>query len=99
MPQGRKHNQTGGIAAEQLRSLIERVERLEEQKADIAADIKEVFAEAKGNGFDTKTMKQIIRLRKMDHAERQEYEALLDIYKAALGMLDGTPLGEAALRK
>jgi uncharacterized protein (UPF0335 family) len=99
MPQGRKHNQTGGVAADQLRSLIERIERLEEEKAGIANDIKEVFAEAKGNGFDTKTMKQIIRLRKMDQPERDEHEALLDIYKAALGMLNGTPLGESALRK
>jgi uncharacterized protein (UPF0335 family) len=99
MPPGKHHNKTGGIAAEHLRSLIQRVERLEAEKAGIADDIKEVFAEAKGHGFDTKTMKQIIRLRKMDAAEREEYEALLDIYKAALGMLDGTPLGEAALRR
>lgn len=93
------HNRQGGIAGEELRSLIERVERLEEEKAGIAADIRDIFAEAKGRGFDQKTMKAIIRLRKMDAAEREEYEALLDIYKAALGMLDGTPLGEAALRR
>jgi uncharacterized protein (UPF0335 family) len=92
-----KHHK--GIAAEHLRSLIERIERLEEEKAGIASDIKDIFTEAKGNGFDTKTMKQIIKLRKMDASERAEYEALLDIYKAALGMLDGTPLGEHALRK
>jgi uncharacterized protein (UPF0335 family) len=97
MAPGKHHNK--GIAAEHLRSLIERIERLEEEKAGIASDIKDIFTEAKGNGFDTKTMKQIIKLRKMDASERAEYEALLDIYKAALGMLDGTPLGEHALRK
>lgn len=74
------------VAAGQLRSLIERVERLNEDKQAIADDIKEVFAEAKGVGFDTKAMRAIIRLRKMDEAERQEAEAILDLYKAALGM-------------
>ena len=74
------------VAADQLRSLIERVERLEEEKASIAADIKEVFAEAKGNGFDVKIMKQIIKLRKMDKSEIDEQEALLDMYLSALGM-------------
>lgn len=74
------------IAAGQLRSFIERVERLMEEKQTIADDIKEVFAEAKGTGFDTKTMRTLIRLRNMDQAERQEAEAMLDLYKAALGM-------------
>lgn len=78
----------GGIAADQLRSYIERVERLEEEKAGIAADIKDVFAEAKGNGFDVKTMRQIIRLRKLEEIDRQEQETLLDLYKRALGMLE-----------
>ncbi len=77
--------QTGGVAAERLRSIIERVERLEEEKATIASDIKEVFAEAKGEGYDVKTLRTIIRLRKMDAAERQEQEALLDLYLSALG--------------
>src|SRR5262249_37066557 len=86
-------------AGDQLRTIVERIERLEEEKAEIATDIREVYAEAKGNGFDPKTIRQIIRLRKMEHAEREEHEALLDIYKAALGMLDGTPLGEAAIRR
>lgn len=86
-------------SAERLRSFIERVERLEEEKAAIATDIKEVYAEAKAGGFDTKTMRQIVRLRKMSSAEREEHEALLDIYKAALGMLNDTPLGEAARRR
>lgn len=74
------------VAAGQLRAFIERVERLNEEKQTIAEDIKEVFAEAKGVGFDTKTMRTIIRLRKKDQAERQEEEALLDLYKSALGM-------------
>lgn len=76
-----------GIAHGQLRSVVERIERLEEEKAAIAADIKEVYAEAKGNGFDTKILRKIVRLRKVDTAERQEEEALMDVYMAALGML------------
>lgn len=76
-----------GIAHGQLRSVVERIERLEEEKASIAADIKEVYAEAKGNGFDTKILRKIVRLRKVDTAERQEEEALMDVYMAALGML------------
>jgi uncharacterized protein (UPF0335 family) len=73
------------VAGERLRSFLERVERLEEEKTTIAGDIKEVFAEAKGEGYDTKTMRKIIRLRKMDKAKRQEEEALLDLYLSALG--------------
>lgn len=78
----------GGIAAEQLRSFVERIERLEEEKKGIADDIKDIYAEAKGTGFDVKTMRSIIRLRKMEKDDRQEQEALLDLYKAALGMAD-----------
>ena len=74
------------VAAGQLRALIERIERLEEEKKTIADDIKEVFAEAKGTGFDTKAMRSIIRLRKKDQAERQEEEAIIELYMAALGM-------------
>jgi len=74
------------VAAGQLRAFIERVERLEEEKQTIADDIKDVYAEMKGTGFDTKAVKAIIRLRKKDQAERQEEEAILDLYKAALGM-------------
>lgn len=74
------------VAAGQLRAFIERVERLEEEKATIQEDIKEVFAEMKGTGFDTKAVKAIIRLRKKDAAERQEEEAILELYMAALGM-------------
>jgi len=79
---------TGGpIARDQLRSIVERIERLEEEKQALADDIKEVYAEAKANGFDTKTLRAIIRLRKQDTNERQEQEALLDLYMQALGML------------
>ena len=76
----------GGIAGDRLRSFIERIERLEEEKAALAADIREVFAEAKSNGFDTKIMRQVVRLRKMESADREEQELLLDLYKRALGM-------------
>lgn len=74
------------IAAGQLRAFIERIERLEEEKQTISEDIKEVYAEAKGTGFDTKAMRAIIRLRKKDQAERQEEKAILDLYLHALGM-------------
>jgi len=73
------------VAADRLRSFIERVERLEGDKAAIMNDIKEVFAEAKGEGYDVKTLRQVIRLRKMDRADRQEMEAMLELYLAALG--------------
>jgi uncharacterized protein (UPF0335 family) len=74
------------FAKDQLKSLIERVERLEEEKAALTADIREVYAEAKGTGFDTKIMRQIVRLRKLDTAERQEQDAILDLYRSALGI-------------
>jgi uncharacterized protein (UPF0335 family) len=74
------------VAAGQLRSFIERVERLEEEKKTIADDIKEVYAEMKANGFDTKAVRTVVRLRKKDQAERQEEEAMVDLYKNALGM-------------
>ncbi len=76
-----------GIGRDQLRSIVERIEKLEEERAAIAGDIKEVYAEAKANGFDTKTLRQVVRLRKQDSAERQEQEALLDLYLHALGMI------------
>lgn len=75
------------VAAGQLRAFIERIERLEEEKKTIADDIKEVYAEAKGTGFDTKAIRTIVRLRKKDQAEREEEESILDLYKAALGMV------------
>jgi uncharacterized protein (UPF0335 family) len=75
-------NQT---AQGQLKSIIERVERLEVEKAEIAEQIKEVFAEAKGNGFDVKIIRKVIRIRKQDRAKRQEEEAILDLYLSAIG--------------
>jgi uncharacterized protein (UPF0335 family) len=75
-----------GFAKEHLKSFIERVERLEEEKAALTADIREVYAEAKGQGFDTKIMRQVVRLRKLESADRQEQEAILDLYMSALGM-------------
>ncbi len=76
----------GGVSAGQLKSVIERIERLEEEKAAIASDIKDIYAEAKANGFDTKILRQVIKIRKMDQHERNEQESLLDVYLAALGM-------------
>ncbi|MBB2191998.1 DUF2312 domain-containing protein [Gluconacetobacter azotocaptans] len=76
----------GGIAADRLRSVIERVERLEEERKALSADIKDIFAEAKSAGFDVKIIRQIIRLRKQEPAEVEEQETLLDIYRRALGM-------------
>lgn len=76
--------QAGGVAGEQLGSFIERIERLEEEKKGIAEDIKEVYAGAKAVGFDTKVMRKVIAIRKMDQSERQEQEALLDVYLHAI---------------
>ncbi len=75
---------TGNIAAEKLKSFVERIERLEAEKTELAGDIREVYAEAKGNGFDTKIMRQVIRLRKMEIADRREQDELLEIYRRAL---------------
>jgi uncharacterized protein (UPF0335 family) len=77
-----------GIAVDQLKSIISRVERLEEEKAGIASDIGEVFAEAKGNGFDVKAIRTIIKMRKMEPQEREEQETVLDTYLHVLGMID-----------
>ena len=77
------------FAQGQLRGLVERIERLEEEKKAIAGDIKEVYAEAKANGFDTKILRKVISIRKKDRNEREEEEAMLDVYLAALGMLPG----------
>lgn len=82
--------QAGGIAAGHLRAFIERIERLNEEKASLAENIREVFAEAKAMGFEPKVMRQVIKLRKMESADRQEQEALLDLYMHALD------IGEAA---
>ncbi|HVL72652.1 MAG TPA: DUF2312 domain-containing protein [Beijerinckiaceae bacterium] len=80
---------TDSVAADQLKAFIERIERLEEEKAGIASDIKDIYAEAKGNGFDTKVMRKVIALRKKDAAEREEEETILDLYLQALGMIPG----------
>jgi uncharacterized protein (UPF0335 family) len=76
----------GGVETTKLKSYIERIERLEEDKGGIASDIKDVFSEAKSNGFDVKTMRSVIRLRKMKSNDRSEAEYMLDLYKRALGM-------------
>jgi len=77
----------GGIAGDRLKSFIERIERLEEERRALSNDIKEVYAEAKGTGFDVKIMRQVIRLRRMDKDDLDEQETLLDVYRRALGML------------
>ena len=79
----------GGIAGAQLKSFIERIERLEDEKRTLGEDIREVYAEAKGNGFEPKIMRQIIKIRKMDKDEHDEQETLLDLYKRALDMVPG----------
>lgn len=84
------------VAADQLRSIIERVERLEEERKTIADDIKDVFSEAKANGFDTKAIKAILKIRKKDEAERTEEEMILDVYMKALGMRQPDLFDEAA---
>jgi uncharacterized protein (UPF0335 family) len=80
-----------GVARDQLKSFIERIERLEEEKKTIADDIKDVYSEAKGTGFDTKILKKIISIRKQDKDERMEQEAILETYMIALGMMEGPP--------
>jgi uncharacterized protein (UPF0335 family) len=83
----------GGIAGDRLKSFVERIERLEEEKRALAEDIKEVYAEAKGTGFDPKIMRQLIRLRRMDKDDLDEQESLLDLYKRAVGMLPESSAG------
>jgi uncharacterized protein (UPF0335 family) len=75
-----------GFAKEHLKSFVERVERLEEERSALTADIREVYSEAKGQGFDTRIMRQVVRMRKLDKADFQEQEAMLDLYLSALGM-------------
>jgi len=81
----------------QLKALIGRIEKLEEEKAEIANDIREVYLEAKSGGFDSKIIKKIVAMRKQDDAKRKEEQALLAVYMDALGMLADTPLGKAAM--
>ena len=80
-------NDVSGVSGDRLRSFIERIERLEEEKSALSEDIKEVYSEAKGTGFDVKIVRQIVRLRKMDESARSEMEEVLDVYKRAMGMV------------
>jgi len=82
----------------QISSIVQRIERLEDEKSQIAEDIKEVYKEAKGNGFDPKIIKKVVSLRKMDQHKRLEEQALIATYMDALGMLADTPLGRAAIK-
>ena len=77
---------TGGIAAERLRSIVERIERLEEERKALGGDIRDIFAEAKSAGFDVKVLRQLIRVRRQEPADIEEQETLLDVYRRALGM-------------
>ena len=86
MAQENETHDVGGVAGDRLRSFVERIERLEEEKKALGEDIKEVYAEAKGVGFDVKILRQVIRLRKQDQEERQEQEEILELYMTALGM-------------
>jgi len=86
MDEDQNNSQIGGIAAEALRQFVERIERLEEEKKALAADIKDVYGQAKSQGFDTKIIRKLIALRRMEDQEREEIDQLLDLYKAALGM-------------
>lgn len=79
-------SEVGGIAADRLRSIVERIERLEEERKALGSDIKDIFAEAKSAGFDVKVLRQVIRLRKQEPADVEEQETLLDLYRQALGM-------------
>jgi uncharacterized protein (UPF0335 family) len=90
MPDGSplsKKTKAGPISAERLKSFVERIEKLDEEKAAIASDIRDVYSECKGVGYDVKTVRKIISIRKMDAADRDEQDALLDTYKHALGMI------------
>jgi len=78
--------ETGGIAADRLRSIVDRIERLEEERKALASDIKDIYAEAKSAGFDVKVLRQLIRMRKQEAAEIDEQQTLLDLYRRALGM-------------
>lgn len=83
----------------QLRTFVERIERLEEEKKSISDDVRDVYGEAKSNGFDVKVLRRLVALRKQDAAERDEQQTVLETYMHALGMLSGTPLGDAAMKR
>lgn len=93
-----KQGDVAGVSSDQLRSIVERIERLEEEKKAISEDIREVYVEAKGNGFDPKILRKLIAIRKRDRAELDEEETILEIYMRALGMLADTPLGQHAIK-
>ena len=95
---GAGHN-VGGIAGDRLRSIVDRIERLNEERAALGSDIKDLYAEAKSAGFDVKVLRQLIRIRKMEPAEVEEIETLLDVYRRALGEFVSTPLGSAAMER
>lgn len=99
LPEGGTHMAgVGSNSNAQLKSIVERIERLETEKAETANDIREVYAEAKSNGFDAKALREIIRRRKKDAAEMAEHEAIVETYMAALGMIADLPLGQAAIK-
>jgi uncharacterized protein (UPF0335 family) len=94
---GQGHNSAAPVAHQQLRSLVERIERLNEEKATVQQDIAEVYAECKAFGFDKKIVRKVVQIRSRDNAERQEEEALLDLYMGALGMLPANPEDDAVV--
>ena len=94
---GAGHN-VGGVAGDRLGSIVDRIERLNEERASLGSDIKDIFTEAKSAGFDVKVLRQLIRIRKLEPAEVEEQETLLAVYQRALGEYVSTPLGAAAVR-
>lgn len=91
--------ETGGIAAERLRSIVDRIERLEEERKALGADIRDIYAEAKSAGFDVKALRCVVKNRRQEEAAREEFETLVAIYERALGQLASTPLGDAAVAR
>lgn len=89
----------GGNSKEQLKAIVARIEKLEEEKAATASDIRDIYAEAKGNGYDVTALRTIVRMRKQDAQKRAEQESILEVYMQALGMLADLPLGQAALER
>lgn len=87
------------VAAEQLRSIVDRIENIDQERANLGEDRKEIFAEAKSLGYDLPALRALIKERKQDAAKRDELEAMVDVYRRALGQLSDTPLGEATLRR
>lgn len=92
-------SETNSIPTDRLRSIVERIERLEEERKALGADIRDIYTEAKSAGFDVKTLRRLVRERRQEAADLEEQEMLLHVYKRALGMLSDTPLGEAAVAR